>query len=96
MHITHHLHPPAWEDKPTTIRERLNIYINDHGRTTYHHVGKASTFTSTTMGGPTYHHVGKSYVYMRLPNSSLSLGRNLDLKYTKLLSEVFKLHSGYF
>ena len=29
-----------------------------------------------------------------LANSSLPLGRNLDLKNTKLLFEVLKLHSG--
>ena len=63
---------------------------------TYHHVRKAPTLTSMTMGGPTYHHDGKDYVYLHLLDSSLSLGRNLDLKYTKLLFEVFKLHSDYF
>ena len=66
------------------------------GGPTYHHVGKAPALTSTTMGGPTYHHVEKAYVYLRLPNSLLPLGRNLDMKNTKLLSEVLKLHSGYF
>ena len=48
------------------------------------------------MGGPTYHHVGKAHVYLHLVDSSLPLGRNLDLKYTMLLSEVFKLHSTHF
>ena len=48
------------------------------------------------MGGPTYHHVGKSHVYLRLLDSSFSLGWNLNLKYTKFLFEVLKLHSGYF
>ena len=52
--------------------------------------------TSMTMGGPACHHVEKAYVYLRLPDSSLPLGRNLDLKYTKLLFEVFKLHSSHF
>ena len=43
-----------------------------------------------------YNHVGKAYVYLRLPDLSLPLGRNLDLKYTKILSKVFKLHSSHF
>ena len=30
----------------------------------------------------------------RLLDSSLSLGNNLDLEYTKILPEVLKLHSG--
>ena len=63
------------------------------GGPTYHHVGKAQALTSTTMGGPTYNNVEKANVYLHLPDSSLPLGRNLDLKYTKLLSEVLKLHS---
>ena len=32
----------------------------------------------------------------RLTDSSLILGGNLDLKNTKLLLEVLKLHSGHF
>ena len=132
MHITQHLHPLAWEDQRTTIQEKLNNYINDHGRTNLppcqkrfqqlhqrlwedqpttmskkidNYINdngstnlppcrKIPTITSTTMGGPTYHHVRKSHVYLRLPDSSIPLGRNLDLKYTKLLFEVFKLHFG--
>ena len=112
IHITQRLHPPAWEDQPTTIQERINNYINDHGRTNLSPCRKSfnnyinnhgrtnlppcrkiSAFTSMTMGGPTYHHVAKAYVYLRLPDSSLPLGRNLNLKYTKLLSKVLKLHS---
>ena len=31
-----------------------------------------------------------------LTDSSLPLGRNLDLENTKLLPEVLKLHSGHF
>ena len=59
------------------------------------------------MGGPTYHHVRKAqHLYLtmggtnpatmseRLSNSSLLLGRNLDLENTKLLLEVLKLRSG--
>ena len=45
------------------------------------------------MGGHTYHHVRMALVHLRLLDPSPPLGRNLDLKYTKLLSEVFKLHS---
>ena len=59
-----------------------------------------------TMGGPTYHHVRREqHLYLTmggthpttmsegLLDSSLPLGRNLNLMNTKLLSEVFKLHS---
>ena len=67
--------------------------INIRG-TTYHHVRKDTTLTSMTMGGPTYHHVEKDYVNIHLPDSSLPLGRKLDLENTKLLPEVLKLHSG--
>ena len=35
------------------------------------------------MGGPSYHHVRKAHMYLRLLDSSLPLGRNLDLKYIK-------------
>ena len=62
------------------------------GGIAFHHVRKA-LHLHLTMGVPSYHHVGKAYVYLCLPDSSLPLGGNLDLKNTKLLSEVLKLHS---
>ena len=64
MHITQHLHPSAWEDQPTTIWERLNNYINDHGMTNLPPCWKSLEITSTTMGGTTYHHVGKLNIYI--------------------------------
>ena len=75
------------------MSEKLDNYNNDHGRTNLPPGRKSPTITST-MGGLTYHHVGKAYVHLRLSDSSFPLGRNLDLKYTKLLSKVFKLNSG--
>ena len=60
-----------------------------------------------TMGGPAYHHVrraphlhlameGTNPITMLegLMDSSLPLGRNLDLENTKLLPKVLKLHFG--
>ena len=62
-----------------------------------------------TMGGLAYHHVKMAqHLHMtmggtnpttmseRLTDSSLPLGRNLDLENTKLLSEVLKLYSSHF
>ena len=49
-----------------------------------------------SMGRLTYHHVGKAFVHLRLPDSSLPLGRNLDLKYTNRLYEVFKIKFDHF
>ena len=46
------------------------------------------------MGEHAYHHVRMVLVHLCLPKPSPPLGRNLDLKYTKLLSELFKLHFG--
>ena len=78
------------------------------GGPTYHHVRRAPHL-HMTMGGPTYHHVRKAqHLHLtmggtnpttmseRLTDSSLPLGRNLDLENTKLLPEVLKLHFGHF
>ena len=61
------------------------------------------------MGGPAYHHVRMAHLLHLsmggtnpntmsegLTDSSLPLGRNLDLENTKLLPEVLKLHSSHF
>ena len=55
----------------------------NHGKVV---TGRDVSFLAIT---PTYHHVKKAQ------DSSLPLGRNLDLENTKLLPEVLKLHSGY-
>ena len=63
------------------------------GGPAYHHVRKV-LHLHFTMGGPACHHVKKAYVYLCLLDSSIPLGRILDLKNTKILSKVLKLHSG--
>ena len=73
-----------------------------------HHVGK-DLYLHPIMGGPTYHHVGKDlHLHLTMGgtnptamserhiDSSLPLGRNLDMENTKLLPEVLKLHSSHF
>ena len=78
------------------------------GGPVYHHV-RMDLHLHLTMGGPSYHHVRRAlHLYLtmggtnpttmseRLPNSSLHLGRNLDLMNTKILYEVLKFHSVHF
>ena len=75
--------PPSCQKGPTLT--------SDHGRNqSYHHVRKA-LHLHLTMGGP-----NPATMSERLMDSSLPLGRNLDLENTKFLLEVLKLHSGHF
>ena len=61
----------------------------DHGRNqSYHHVIQAQHL-HLTMGG-----TNPTTMSERHMNSSLPLGRNLDMENTKILPEVLKLHSG--
>ena len=75
------------------------------GGPAYHHVRRAQLL-HMTMGNPTYHHVRKTHhlhltmggtnpatISERMLDSSLPLGRSLDLMNTKLLSKVLKIHS---
>ena len=76
------------------------------GGIAYHHV-KRDQHLHLTMGGPTYHHVRRAqHLHMTMggtnpttmseghTDSSLTLGRNLDLEKTQLLLEVLKHHFG--
>ena len=87
------------------VRKALHLHLT-MGGSSYHHVRKA-LHLHLTMGGPTYHHVRKAMhlhltmggtspttMSKRHTDSSLPLGRNLDLENTKLLPEVLKPHSG--
>ena len=104
-----HLHIIMGGPNPTTMSEGLCTYIlpweepilppcqkgfaltSNHGRNqSYHHVRKA-LHLHMTIGGtnPTTMSEGIS-------DSSLLLGRNLDMENTKLLSKVLILQSGHF
>ena len=64
---------------------------SDHGRNqSYHHVRKA-LHLHLTMGG-----TNPTSMSERHTDSSLPLGRNLDLENTKLLPEVLKLNFDHF
>ena len=64
---------------------------SDHGRNTFCNHVRRDLHLHLTMG--VTHPLAMSE---RLSNSSLLLGRNLDLENTKLLPQVLKLHSGHF
>ena len=93
LHLLQHLYPTMGGPAYHHVRKDLHLHPT-MGGLAYHHVRKALRL-HPTMGGPTFHHVGKAYVYLCLLESSLPLGGNLNLKNTKLLSKVLKLHSGY-
>ena len=76
---------------------------------TYYHPGKGSTLTYDHGRNQTYHHVRKAqHLHLtmggnnpatmseRYMDSSLPLGRNLDLENSKLLLEVLRLHYVHF
>ena len=93
-----------WGTHLASMLERFSTYIqpwkelilpcqkgsalaSSHGRNQSYHVRKALHLHLPMEGtNPT--------ISKRLSNSSLPLGRNLDLENTKLLLEVLKLHSG--
>ena len=70
------------------VRKAQHLY-QTMGGLACHHVRKAQHLYPT-MGGLACHHVEG------LTDSSLPLGRNLDLENTKILHEVLKLHFGHF
>ena len=87
----------------------LIIFRSSHRHTEHKPDTHNTTLTSTTMGGLACHHVKKAlstYIHWHgrthlLPSRkgscvSLPLGGNLDLKNSKLLSEVLKLPSSHF
>ena len=92
---------------PTTMSKRHNTYILPWEEPILPPCQKGTTLTSDYGRNPSYHHVKKEQQLLltmggtnpttmseRLMDSSLPLGRNLDLENTKLLPEVLKLHSG--
>ena len=102
-----HLHQWPWDAQPTTMSKRLNTYINDHGRPSLPPCRKGSRqLHQWTLDSHPATMLERLSTFVNdhgraiLPPCqkgscvSLSLRGNLDLKNTKILSEVLKLHSG--
>ena len=78
-----------WLAQPTTMSEGLNTYIQTWAAQPATMSERLNTYIQPWEAQP-------STMSERLSDSSLPLGRNLDLNKTKLLSEVIKLHSSHF
>ena len=76
---------------PTVTSKWLSTHISNHGRNQSSHHDRMAQPLHLTMEVTNPLNMSEGFT-----NSSLPLGRNLDLENTKLLLEVLKLHSGHF